>query len=102
MKTAISFAILAAATVHGYVHNSTTSANSVADKFPFINYMGPTIEGASVNRKGELYAVNKTHFLSLKSGTSDPKNPTLAGPGEKTSHFASSRFTRTLNVLIGD
>lgn len=102
MKTAIAFAILAAATVHGAVHNSTVSATSVADKFPIINSMGPTIEGASVNRKGELFAVNQTHFLSLKSGTSDPKNPTLTGPGDKTSHFAGSRFTRTQGVLIGD
>ncbi|KAG0642973.1 hypothetical protein HOY80DRAFT_880801 [Tuber brumale] len=102
MKSAISFAILAAATVHGAVHNSTVSATSVADKFPIINFMGPSIEGASVNHKGELFAVNKTHFLSLKSGTSDPKNPTLTGPGDKTSYFASSRFTRTQDVLIGD
>ncbi|RPB01420.1 hypothetical protein L873DRAFT_1764073 [Choiromyces venosus 120613-1] len=102
MKTALSFAILAAATVHGAVHNSTVSATSAADKFPIINFMGPTIEGASVNRKGELFAVNKTHFISLKSGNSDPKNPTLVGPGDKTSYFSSSRFTRTQNVLIGD
>ncbi|PWW72909.1 hypothetical protein C7212DRAFT_286282 [Tuber magnatum] len=64
--------------------------------------MGPTIEGASVNHNGELFAVNKTHFLSLKTGTSDPKNPTLTGSGDKSSHFAASRFTRSQEVLIGD
>ncbi|CUS08805.1 unnamed protein product [Tuber aestivum] len=102
MKIAISFAILAAATVHGAVHNSTVSATSAADKFPVIGQMGSSIEGASVNHKGELFAVNKTHFLSLKTGTSDPRNPRLVGPGDKTSYFASSRFTRSHHVLIGD
>jgi sugar lactone lactonase YvrE len=102
MKVLISLALLAAATAHGAVMNSTVTAGSVADKFPLINTMGPSIEGASVNRNGELYAVNKTHFLSLKTGNSDPKSPIIIGPGEKTSYFASSRFTRTQGVLVGD
>ncbi|PUU73572.1 hypothetical protein B9Z19DRAFT_1162684 [Tuber borchii] len=64
--------------------------------------MGPSIKRASVNCKEELFALNQTHLLFLKSNTSDTKKSTLIGLGDTTSHFASSPFTRAQNVLIGD
>ena len=46
--------------------------------------------------------MNSTHFLSLKTGQTDPSSPIVIGPGDNTSHFASSRFTRSYGVLVGD
>jgi sugar lactone lactonase YvrE len=59
--------------------------------------MGSSIEGASVNKHGDLFAVNQTLFLNL----ADAHIPPLM-TGNTSSSFGSSRFTRTLGILVGD
>lgn len=78
-------------------YNSSLVAKSAVKDFPVIKYMGATIEGASVDKAGDLFAVNKTHLMNL----AEAGGGSLI-LGNDSSFFASSRFTRTLGVLVGD
>jgi sugar lactone lactonase YvrE len=73
-----------------------TAVSAIHD-FPVVADMGPTIEGASVDKFGLFYAVNKTHLVNL-SNFSTP--PLLTG--DDTNFFSSSRMTRSLGPLVGD
>jgi hypothetical protein len=53
------------------------TAVSVIDRFPDVKSMGPTIEGASVDKFGNLLALNHTHFMNLSDAISEA--PALVG-----------------------
>ncbi|KAA8914635.1 hypothetical protein FN846DRAFT_926000 [Sphaerosporella brunnea] len=76
---------------------ATLVAKNALSTYPGAALLGAGIEGCSVDAAGNMYAVNATHMISL----SDSK-VLLQGPGGGTSHFASSRFTRTYGTLVGD
>jgi gluconolactonase len=87
-------------TAIGLIKNVATCsfpATSAADEYPTVKSMGSSIDGASVDKFGNFYAVNKTHFLNLSSPTAQPL---LVGSNIDT--FDSSRFTKSLDFLVGD
>ena len=73
------------------------TAISVIDRFPDVKSLGPTIEGASVDKFGNLLAINQTHFMNLSDASAAP-----VLLGGNASFFSSSRITRTLGFLVGD
>src|SRR5271170_4946598 len=73
------------------------TAVSVIDRFPDVKSMGPTIEGASVDKYGNILAINQTHFMNLSHTSAAPLLV-----GGNASFFSSSRITRTLGFLVGD
>lgn len=79
------------------VSSSTLTAVSAASDFPIVKSMGSTIEGASVDKFGNLFAINQTHFMNLSDTGAEPLLVARNG-----SFFSSSRITRTLNFLVGD
>ena len=48
------------------------TAISVIDRFPDVKSLGPTIEGASVDKFGNLLAINQTHFMNLSDASAAP------------------------------
>ena len=60
--------------------------------------LGASIEGASVDARGSLYALNSTHLLNLYSGE------TVYSHSEDATeqHLAGSRWTRSNVLLIAD
>jgi gluconolactonase len=79
------------------VSSSTLTAVSAANDFPVVTSMGSTIEGASVDKFGNLFAINQTHFMNLSDTAAQPLLV-----GRNGSFFSSSRITRTLDFLVGD
>jgi hypothetical protein len=54
------------------VSSSTLTAVSAANEFPVVKCMGPTIEGASVDKFGHLFAINQTHLMNLANTLATP------------------------------
>jgi sugar lactone lactonase YvrE len=79
------------------VSSSPLTAVSAANEFLVVQSMGPTIDGASVDKFGNLFAINETHLMNL----TDTQAPPLLVRGNE-SFFSSSRMTRTLSFLVGD
>jgi len=75
-------------------------ATDAATTYPAALLLGSSIEGCSVDQKGDMYAVNQTHFVSLTDATIS--KPLLVGAGGTESHFASSRWTCGMGALVGD
>ena len=83
--------ILVAIVSEWSVASQQLNAVSAINDFPVVKSMGTTIEGASVDNCGNLFAINQTHFMNL----ADP----MAAPllvKDNTSFFSSSRIARTL------
>lgn len=80
-------------------YRPTLQASSAIKRYPGAAHLNVTIEGASCDKHGKVYAVNQTHLIDLADST---RKPLFVGAGGKTSHFASSRFTRKHGTLIGD
>jgi gluconolactonase len=76
---------------------SITAITCAINNIPIVNSMGSTIDGASVDSSGHLFAVNKTHMMNL----TNPSIPPIMTAGN-LSFYASSRITRTLGILVGD
>jgi gluconolactonase len=66
--------------------------------YPAVSTLGPTIEGASVDAAGNLYAVNRTSLIELHTG----RVVYSSNLDAKQQHFSSSRFARSGVALLGD
>lgn len=78
--------------------------------YPGISKLNGNVEGASVDLKGNIYAVDNLNFIALHDQKTDFVPITVPAPpkdkdgkdGAAVHHFASSRHTRTLGVLFGN
>src|SRR5579859_2229916 len=106
LTTVLALASSTLVTSHLHTHNAPRhlipnpppQALSASSQFPLLYQLGPTIEGASVDKHGNFYAVNNTNLFNL----SDPTTPPLLHTASSGHFFGSSRFTRTLGPLVGD
>lgn len=77
----------------------TLKALSAMQQYPGAALLGSSIEGASCDKSGKIYAVNQTQMIDLSdhSGKS-----LLSGAGGTASHYSGSRFTKGHGTLIAD
>lgn len=69
---------------------------------PNIKVLAGSVEGASVDKDGNFYAVDQQNFLCLSCPDAEPTNFTTAGVPSDKLFLASSRHTKYLGTLVGN
>ncbi|KAF9305732.1 hypothetical protein BG003_001243 [Podila horticola] len=96
MRDAVAIAVLLlSATVQAGL-----KAHDASAKFPGVKMLAHSIEGASVDAAGRIYAVDEYRFVDLKTGA--VLFDTQAAGLPDTAFLSSSRVLRNGHFLIGD